>query len=109
MNQKKDDISENEEMKQNWEQMENDMINLMSSVEEKQTLIQKLSMELHSSVQQKENAENDRDRLMEKLKLKQQDCENYLGQMEAWRAQVYIFVIIVVIVIVVIVISMKQL
>ena len=92
MNHKKKSENESEEMAQNWNEVEQQMIGLMSSVEEKQKQIQELTRDLHGSEQLRANAEDNRDRMMEKLKQKQQDCENYLSQMEIWRAQVMIAV-----------------
>lgn len=57
---------------------------LMTTLEEKDNEVQ----ELRQAITRLSNAEDERNRVMERLKQKELDCKNYLDQMETWRLQV---------------------
>ena len=76
------------EMTQDYNQTVKEMEDLMQSAEEKDLEVQRLQSELQTLLGNKDNSDSNYDRVMEKLKQKQKDCDEYLEQMGMWRVQV---------------------
>ena len=87
-NQKQKVSNETAELASDFDDMQKEVDDLLKNVDEKDSIIQKLQDDLWQAKSLKDNADSERERLIAKMKEKQQHCDSYLEQMEAWRLQV---------------------